>query len=104
MTNSYTIRYVFERSAEMERENARSKASALLREIEVMEFCHRPRAVIWKTAVKAKAFAMLAEDRAMIMNATEIIARTRPPKSAAERRAIHDKALRVLARLKRLGR
>jgi len=98
MTN-YTTRLIWERSPEMERALAQSKASALLRQIEEMEFCKRPRSVIWRAAVHARAYAMIAQDRVLAMNAAEIIDRVRSPKrySAAERRAIHDKALAMVA-------
>ena len=96
---AYTVRFVWGRSEGMERDLAESKASALLRQCEEMEFSRRPRAEIWKVAVRAHAFAVLAQDRVLASNAGEIVARVRPPKSVAERRAIRDKAIAVLARL-----
>jgi len=104
VTDSYTLRFVWERSPGMERDLAQSKAWALLRQIEEMQFDRRPRSLIWRTAVLARAYAVLARDNVLAANAGEIVARTRPPRTAAERIAIHHKAIRVLARLKRLGR
>jgi len=100
--SSYGARYIWGRSAEMERELARSRAWALLREIEEMEFCHRPRAVIWKAAVHAHALAVLAQDRVAASNAAAIVARMKPPKTAAEQIAIHRKAIALLARSRRM--
>jgi len=96
---TYTTRLIWERSAGMERDLAQSKARALLEQVEWMEFSKQSRLEIWRAAVHARAYATLAQDQVLASNAAAIIERVRPPKSVAERRAIHDKAVAVLARL-----
>jgi hypothetical protein len=95
----YTTRLVWQRSAVMERELAQSKAHALLKKLEEMQFDRCSHSAIWRTAVIARAYALLAQDRVAAENALSIAGRYAPEKSLAERRAIHRRAVAVLARL-----
>src|SRR5262245_49814356 len=97
---SYTTRTIWGRSPGMQRDLAAARARDLVEQARWMEFSHRPRAVIWRTAVHARGLATIAGDKVLAANAAAIIARVRPPKhyTASERIAIHRKALALLAR------
>jgi hypothetical protein len=83
----------------MERATFQSKAHALLREIPEMEIRKQSRIEIWRAAVNARAYAVLADDKVLASNAAEYVARYAPHQkySAEQRREIHRKALRMVA-------
>src|SRR5262245_28435476 len=99
-TETYTVRLIWGRSPEMERDLAQARARDLVEAARWMEFDHRPARDIWRTAVHACGLATIAQDRVLAQNAREIADRYAPRKrySLTERRAIHRKALALLAR------
>jgi hypothetical protein len=103
VTNPYATRLIWPTKGrtQYDIESARSRARNLqLRLEEMIMFKHAP-LDIWRTAVQCRALAIVGDDRVTADNAREIADRFARPKrySPAQRRAIHDKALAVLARL-----
>jgi hypothetical protein len=99
MTTQYSTRLVWGRSDAMERELSQSKARALLRQLEEMQFCKQSGREIWRTAVYCRALAIVGNDPVTAQNAAEIAAQYTPRKTftESERRQIHAKALRMVA-------
>src|SRR5262245_50665516 len=103
VTNLYTTRLIWPTKgrSQYDIESARDRARSLqLRLQEMVMFKHAP-LDIWRLAVHCKALAIVGDDWVTAQNAREIAERFAPRKrySRAERRAILDKAVAVLARL-----
>src|SRR5262249_54872672 len=102
MSNYTTTRWVWPTTgSDYDRDSMRSRAHNLQRRLEVMITFRHPPLDIWRVAVHCVGLAVAGGDRTIANNARKIADRFAPRKrySLAERRAIHDKAVAVLARL-----